>query len=294
MAASPSRAVTPLGRSRARQDTLSRVPIPRRSLESRGALAWNGRHLPMDLVEHYKRQFAWRDWATILAALPPLRGQTILDLGCGVGDPAALLVERGARVIGVDANEDLLSAARARGLERATFVNADLAALPDLGVAADGVWASFAAAYFVDFEPVLKSWAARIRPAGWIALVEIDDLFGHEPLSARTKERLAAYAREALAAKRYDFHMGRKLRGHLERAGLAVSNEFTVSDRELSFDGPAIPDVVAAWGRRLDSLRLLRDLCGAEFDTVRDDFLRCLENREHRSTARVVVCLATK
>ena len=173
----------------------------------------------MDLVDHYKRQFAWRDWTSLLAALPPLRGQTVLDLGCGIGDQAALLVDRGARVIGVDANDEILDAARSRSLENAQFVKGDLRSIPDLAVRADGIWASFAAAYFVDLPPILESWASCLRPGGWIALTEIDDLFGHEPLGARTKELFAAYARDGIAAKRYDFHMGRNLRGHLDLGG---------------------------------------------------------------------------
>ena len=50
----------------------------------------------MSLSDDYSRQFAWRSWATILDALPPLAGQTVLDLGCAVGDQAAELVARGA------------------------------------------------------------------------------------------------------------------------------------------------------------------------------------------------------
>ena len=56
----------------------------------------------VSLSSQYKRQFGWRDWASILKELPPLHGQTVLDLGCGVGDLAAELVARGARVIGCD------------------------------------------------------------------------------------------------------------------------------------------------------------------------------------------------
>ena len=105
---------------------------------------------PMSLAQHYRRQFAWRDWGTILAELPSLTQQTILDVGCGVGDVAAALVARGARVVGFDANEELLREARNRGLTNAEFRSADLRTISDLGVAADGLWCSFTAAYFPD------------------------------------------------------------------------------------------------------------------------------------------------
>jgi 2-polyprenyl-3-methyl-5-hydroxy-6-metoxy-1,4-benzoquinol methylase len=59
----------------------------------------------MSLADEYRRQFAWRDWATALGALPPTSGHLVLDLGCAQGDLAAELVARGARVIGLDLNE---------------------------------------------------------------------------------------------------------------------------------------------------------------------------------------------
>jgi ubiquinone/menaquinone biosynthesis C-methylase UbiE len=45
----------------------------------------------MSLASEYRKQRAWRDWATVLDALPLAPGQLVLDLGCGVGDQAALL-----------------------------------------------------------------------------------------------------------------------------------------------------------------------------------------------------------
>ena len=94
----------------------------------------------MSLTDEYKRQLAWRDWDIVLDALPSLAGATILDLGCGVGDVAELLSRRGAHVVGVDMNEELLTAALSRTLPRAEFRCADLRNLPspeDLAGAAD-------------------------------------------------------------------------------------------------------------------------------------------------------------
>lgn len=102
----------------------------------------------------------------------------------------------------------MLNEAQSRSLPNAEFREHDLRPLPDSGVAADGVWCSFAAAYFSDLDTVLSAWTRYLKPDGWIALTEIDDLFGHEPLSSETKALLDAYAREGFAHKRYDFHMG--------------------------------------------------------------------------------------
>jgi SAM-dependent methyltransferase/gamma-glutamylcyclotransferase (GGCT)/AIG2-like uncharacterized protein YtfP len=248
----------------------------------------------VSLADYYRRQHAWRSWSEILDALPPVRGKTVLDLGCGVGDQAAELVARGARVVGFEMNDEVLEAARSRGLEDAEFHRGDLRALPDLGFAADGIWCSFAAAYFIDLPAVLVPWSRNLAPGGWIALTEIDDFFGHEPVGPRTRELLAGYAHEALAAGRYDFHMGRKLRDHLAHAGFESKTELTVGDQELSFEGPARPDVLEAWRVRLEGMKLLHDFCGSEFGLVRDEFLGCLARPDHRSLAKVVCCIATR
>ncbi len=248
----------------------------------------------MSLADEYRRQRAWREWPTVLDALPSLDGRTVLDLGCGAGDVTAELVARGARVIGVDGNGELLAAARAQGLPNADFLRADLRGLPDLGVEADGLWSSFAAAYFPDLPPVLAGWTRYLTSGAWVALTEIDDLFGHEPLPARTKALLRVFAEEAHAAGRYDFHMGAKLVDHAARAGLTVSKELTLEDRELSFQGPAAPEVLAAWRARFERMTLLRHFCGPEYDRVRDDVLRCLAHPHHRAVAKVCCCIATR
>jgi SAM-dependent methyltransferase len=109
----------------------------------------------MSLVSEYRNQWQWRDWARIFEALPLVSGQTVLDLGCGPGDQGAALAARGARVFGADARQEFLCAAQI------PCVRANLRALPF--AQADGIWGS------------------SVRH--WIALVEIDDRFGHEPLS---------------------------------------------------------------------------------------------------------------
>jgi|SRR5262245_30424602 len=248
----------------------------------------------MSLANEYKRQFGWRGWPTILDALPLVEGQTVLDLGCGVGDVAAELVKRGSRVIGIDACEEFLFEARSRRLPNAEFRTADLCSLSDLGIAADGIWCSFTAAYFPNLHTVLPAWATNLKPGGWIAVTEIDDLFGHEPLSVQTKALFKAYAENAIAAGRYDFFMGRKLRGYLETCGFTVSQVLTVEDQELSFRGPARPEVADAWRARFHRMQLLRDFSGENFDRVQEEFLSCLMRVDHESVSRVCCCIATK
>ena len=248
----------------------------------------------MSLAEEYRRQRAWRDWPVVLERLPLRPGARVLDLGCGAGDAAAELVARGAEVVGIDANPELVDAARALGLERAEFRVGDLRALELPAASFDGLWCSFVPAYFPDLAPELVRWARFLRPGGWLALTEVDDLFAHEPLEPRARELLATYVDEALASGRYDFRMGRKLCAQLERAGLTVRVELALADAELAGDGPAPPEVLDAWRTRFERMQLLRRHCGDEVERVCAAFLACLGDPRHRAAARVVCCLATR
>jgi len=105
---------------------------------------------------------------------------------------------------------------------------------------------------------------------------------------------LDEFAREALAAKRYDFCMGRKLEAYLRDAGFAVRQTLYVDDDELSFQGPAQREVLEAWQARLDRMKGLQDFAGSGFELLRDELLACMASPEHRSTARVVCCIATR
>lgn len=246
----------------------------------------------MNLANEYRRQFRWCAWPAVFAELPPLEGTTILDLGCGIGDVTAEFVAHGGRVVGIDGNEELLREARSRRLLTAEFVTTDLRSALPIDVAADGLWCSFTAAYFPDLPGALAAWARHLRPGGWIAVTEVDDLFGHEPLGTQTKALLNAYAEDSLTAGRYDFHMGRKLEHHLQRSGFTVSKLLTLADQETSFTGRADPEVLEAWRNRFSRMRLLRDFCGVKMDQVEEEFLRCLEREDHSSVAKVYCCVA--
>ncbi|PSL04194.1 trans-aconitate methyltransferase [Haloactinopolyspora alba] len=64
----------------------------------------------------YDRDFAFvaAYGAELLDWLVPQPGETILDLGCGTGDLTARIIESGATAIGMDADADMIEAARAR------------------------------------------------------------------------------------------------------------------------------------------------------------------------------------
>ena len=248
----------------------------------------------MNIVDVYSQQYRWREWQTILDSLPHPDGQIVLDLGCGIGDLAADFSTRGASVVGIDINEEAIDYASNRRIANAEFRQSNLHTFRDPGICVDGIWSSFAAAYFPAFHDTLAAWIEHLRGGGWLALTEVDDLFGHHPLSKRTSELLTRYARDAMGRLRYDFHMGRKLSRLAEQVGLRVARQFAVTDAELSFSGKADPEVQKAWRLRFDRMHTLREFCGAEFSDVRDDFLNCLNRDDHHCTATVQCCIAFK
>ncbi|HEY1912681.1 MAG TPA: methyltransferase domain-containing protein [Vicinamibacterales bacterium] len=65
------------------------------------------RYLDPPLETPYPLEYAY-------ALLGDVRGRTVLDFGCGSGENALLLARRGARVIGVDISESLISLAERR------------------------------------------------------------------------------------------------------------------------------------------------------------------------------------
>ncbi|WP_272476551.1 class I SAM-dependent methyltransferase [Baekduia alba] len=106
--------------------------------------------------------------------LGDVAGRRALDAGCGAGALAAELVARGACVTGLDLSPRMVEAARARGLERATFAVGDLEGGGALDAFGDGVFdlvaASLMVHYLRDWEPVLRAFARVLVPGGRIVL----------------------------------------------------------------------------------------------------------------------------
>src|ERR1700675_4315105 len=104
--------------------------------------------------------------------LGDVRGKTVLDLGCGTGENVVPLIERGARVVGIDISPDLIALAQQRinnaNLE-ATLAAGDAyqTGLPDESV--DAIF-SMALIHHLDIKLVRDEMWRVLRKGGVIIL----------------------------------------------------------------------------------------------------------------------------
>lgn len=98
----------------------------------------------------------------VLSWLAPKPGERILDLGCGDGALTRLLADRGAKVIGVDNGEEMVSAARARGLDVRIMDGHNLAFHDPF----DAVFSNAALHWMTEPERVLQGVARSLVPQG--------------------------------------------------------------------------------------------------------------------------------
>ncbi|HKW15664.1 MAG TPA: methyltransferase domain-containing protein [Candidatus Krumholzibacteria bacterium] len=115
-----------------------------------------------------------------LAVLSPLKGRSVLDVGCGSGRGSVAFAERGANVVGIDVSGRMLEMARELASERrvadhCTFERVDVIGMGrersfDHAVAT-GFWD-----YVIDAQPVMDALGAIVRD-GLVASFPARDAF---------------------------------------------------------------------------------------------------------------------
>lgn len=99
------------------------------------------------------------------AALPPVAGARVVDLGCGEGGLAVRLAEAGAAdVLAVDASEQMLAAATPH--PRVRYQRADLANFDVPPASVDLVVSSMAVHYVEEFDGLVARIARWLVPGG--------------------------------------------------------------------------------------------------------------------------------
>ena len=102
--------------------------------------------------------------ADLVDLLAPRAGERVLDLGCGAGELTSAIATAGATVVGVDASEEMIAAARRRAPEL-EFVVGDG---QGLGYAAefDAVFSNAALHWMPRADNVARGVARALRPGG--------------------------------------------------------------------------------------------------------------------------------
>ncbi len=103
-----------------------------------------------------------------LRLLDPQPGELILDVGCGDGALTARIAEAGARVIGLDSSEEMVEAARARGID-VFLADAELLDLPAQAERFgqfDAVFSNAALHWMLDPDAVASGIFASLKEGG--------------------------------------------------------------------------------------------------------------------------------
>ncbi len=190
----------------------------------------------------------WWELVDLLLSEGDLAGRRVLDVGCGTGRLAAALVERGARVWGVDPSEEMLALARAAGGGRVGFKLGHAEALPFK----DG-W----------FERAVLRLVVHLvdRPRALAELVRVLQPGGRAVIATFTPDHFEWYwltdvLPEVAEVDRRRFPTPDALAAELEAAGFAFVRTRTLRQRARLSRADALERIR---GRYISTLRLLDD-----------------------------------
>ena len=102
----------------------------------------------------------------MLALAGAVARKDVLDVGCGPGRHARALLDRGARVTGIDVSDEMVASARENCAGRGRFFRADFTSAKFPRSSFDLVNASLCLMYAPDLRPAFKNFGAWLRPRG--------------------------------------------------------------------------------------------------------------------------------
>ena len=154
--------------------------------------------------------------APLVERLDPKPGERILDLGCGDGTLTLQIAARGASVVGVDASEDMVAAARARGLDVRHLRAEQLPFDREF----DAVFSNAVLHWIRDAAGVAQSVARALKPRGRF----VGEFGGHTNVAAISVALRAVLPRYGVEAPRdWYYPTPETYQGDLEAAGFTVA-----------------------------------------------------------------------
>ncbi|WP_076408353.1 class I SAM-dependent methyltransferase [Shewanella sp. UCD-KL12] len=252
----------------------------------------------MNLFQEYEKQQGWRDWARFIADIPLTANDTVIDLGCSVGDVSNLLSHKVKHVVGVDINSEFIAFCDSRKTCNQSFAESDFQNIDYLDIqrtfgGVNGVWASYSLSYLSDPLSYLTSLYSVLNEGGWIALLDVSCFIsGNLAKESKYFDRVLAFEQASYRSGLYDFNFGAKMPGMLQQAGFDIVHlDEDVFDLELNFSGAATLEVIEGWTARLARMKKLQAFLGEEYPNFCDEFLGNLscETHEKRGNVRFVV-----
>lgn len=172
--------------------------------------------------------------AAVFALLNPQRGERILDLGCGEGSLTDKIVEAGASVVGIDASEEMVAAAKARGLD-ARLITAER--LP-FEREFDAVFSNAVLHWVRDHDAMLAGVRRALKRGGRFAA----EFGGHGNIAA-----IQVAIRSVLAHRGWDTNIHRYYATPAEYSARLQQHGFTVQQIDLIPRPTPLPTGMRGW-----------------------------------------------
>jgi 2-polyprenyl-3-methyl-5-hydroxy-6-metoxy-1,4-benzoquinol methylase len=153
-----------------------------------------------------------------IAANLPARHETVLDIGCGVGDLARSLAAHFAATHAIDLSPGMIDEARNRtSSERAiTFACADMFEWLESRLETYDCIVSVATLHHVDLSSALRAMAQSLKPGGRLLIVDLYDRSGPRHLLTNLAAAAVNAAQElvALLQRRSSWRLRQAYRSH--------------------------------------------------------------------------------
>ena len=172
--------------------------------------------------------------AAVFELLNPQAGERILDLGCGEGTLTEKIAGTGAEVVGIDASEEMIAGAKARGLD-ARLMNAEQ--LP-FEHEFDGVFSNAVLHWVRDHDAMLEGVHRALKPGGRF----VAEFGGHGNLAA-----IQVAIRSVLSRRGWTTNILRYYATETEYAGRLERHGFLVRQIALIPRPTALPTGIRGW-----------------------------------------------
>ena len=172
--------------------------------------------------------------AAVLDLLSPSAGERILDIGCGEGSLTDRIAAAGAIVVGIDVSEQMIAAARARGLDARLMDAETLTFAQEF----DGVFSNAALHWVRDHDAMLDGVHRALKPGGRF----VAEFGGHGNIAA-----IQVAVRSVLAHRGWDTNIHRYYATPAEYTTRLEAHGFTVRQIDLIPRPTPLPTGMRGW-----------------------------------------------